>query len=295
MSAQNKKNVLFIINPKAGTRPKNHIPKKIKAYFDIDKFAFSIKMTTHKGHASRMAHEATDKYDLIVACGGDGTVNEVAKAVIGTSAVLGIIPLGSGNGLARELGLSMSIRKSLEIIQNGRIKMIDVGRVNDLYFINSFSLGLTNDIAITFDKLGIRGLLGYSISLCKHLFNNKFTELQIENEGVTQKLKVRTFDIFNIAQFGYNFKFLPWVTPFDGQLHLLSFYQLNWFSAMGMLLKIKLGKTVLYKHSLRLAFDKITIRHSEDFAQIDGDCIRLEGSTLSVQCLPQKLAVIVPF
>ena len=102
-----KQQILFIINPISGVYKKEHIPEKIAKYIDYTKYDFTIRTTQYAGHATEIARDAVlEGFKTIVAVGGDGSINEVANALIGTDAVLGIIPYGSGNGLALHLGMT---------------------------------------------------------------------------------------------------------------------------------------------------------------------------------------------
>ena len=108
-----KKKIIFIMNPISGTASKAGIPKLIERYLDTNKFDYEIKLTEYAGHAAELAAEAKDNHtDIVVAVGGDGTVNEVARAIVQSSTALGIIPCGSGNGLARHLLLPLNLAKS---------------------------------------------------------------------------------------------------------------------------------------------------------------------------------------
>lgn len=109
-----KKKIVFIMNPISGTSSKAAIPSLIESTLNKELFEYEIRMTERAGHASEIATEAKDNHvDIVVAVGGDGTINEVARSIVHSDTALGIIPCGSGNGLARHLLIPMNLRKAL--------------------------------------------------------------------------------------------------------------------------------------------------------------------------------------
>ncbi len=126
--------ILIIINPKAGTDKVKNIQDKVSKVTYSSQFQFEIVFTTYRGHAKQLAQEAVkNDYHSVVAVGGDGTVNEIATALVHTNVQLGIIPLGSGNGLARSLQIPLDIGKALKIIVDDHSILIDSGIVNDQF------------------------------------------------------------------------------------------------------------------------------------------------------------------
>ena len=113
--------LLAIVNPISGRTSKKAIQESILRYIDTEKYDISIEITQYPGHATSLASEAVaDGINVVVAVGGDGTVNEVARALVGTETVLGIVPCGSGNGLARHLQIPMNTRKAIDVLNKGR-------------------------------------------------------------------------------------------------------------------------------------------------------------------------------
>ena len=138
-----KKKAVFIINLKSGTSDKAAIPDIIAETIDRDKFDYEIAVTQYAGHATEIASKAKDDgVDIAVAVGGDGTVNEVARGIVHSQTALGIIPCGSGNGLARHLLLPINTRKAIEIINKCEIRDLDYGIINDYPFFCTCGMGL---------------------------------------------------------------------------------------------------------------------------------------------------------
>mgnify|MGYP001020936905 CR=1 FL=1 len=126
-----KAKILFIVNPKSGVGRKDSIPELIDKYIDKDLFDYQIANTEYAGHATELAQQAAqEKIDIVAAIGGDGTVNEVGKALVNTDTAIAIIPTGSGNGLARHLAIPVNVKKSLQILNLACIHELDYGMIN---------------------------------------------------------------------------------------------------------------------------------------------------------------------
>ncbi|MDB5149732.1 MAG: diacylglycerol kinase, partial [Mucilaginibacter sp.] len=136
-----ERKALFIINPISGGKKKDDVPELIKKYLDAAKFEAVIVCSDGPAHARQIAMEAANKFDLIVAVGGDGTVNEVASAIVGTDTILGIIPYGSGNGLARFLGIPMNAPEAIQALNTSRVEIIDSATLNGRPFFNMAGMG----------------------------------------------------------------------------------------------------------------------------------------------------------
>ena len=157
-----KKKILFIINPISGIDNKKNIVSAIDKYLDKGKFDHSVVYTEYAGHATTLALEAAESgVDIIVAVGGDGTINEVARSVVQTSAALGIIPCGSGNGLARHLHIPMNMKRNIEIINACNISNLDYGKINDKPFFCTCGVGFDAFVSKKFAEGGKRGFLSY--------------------------------------------------------------------------------------------------------------------------------------
>lgn len=131
----NKKKIAFIINPISGTQGKEHILKWLDEKLDKNRYMPEVIYTEWAGHAVEIAsRKAKEEVFAVVAIGGDGTINEIARSLVHTKTALGIIPCGSGNGLARHLQIPMEAKKAIDIINEGLIDIIDYGKINDVPF-----------------------------------------------------------------------------------------------------------------------------------------------------------------
>src|SRR5574344_41087 len=157
-----KKKIIFIVNLNSGTQGKKNNIKIIRERIAKKTMNYVIVETKHAGHAVDLAKEAADNgADVVVAIGGDGTVNEIARSLIHTNTTLGIIPCGSGNGLARHLGIPMEIKGAVDIINNGETVCIDYGKINSRLFFCTCGVGFDAFVSLKFADSKKRGLLTY--------------------------------------------------------------------------------------------------------------------------------------
>ena len=217
-----KRRITFIMNPISGTASKAGIPKLIDDTIDKDLFDFDIRMTERAGHASELAAEARDAgVDAVVAVGGDGTVNEVARSLVHSQTALGIIPCGSGNGLARHLMLPMNVRKSIEIINRFEIHDLDYGLINDIPFFCTCGMGFDAFISMKFAMSGKRGPITYAENVLKEGLSYKPETYQIEDETGTKRYKAFLVSCANASQYGNNAYIAPQASMSDGLLDVI--------------------------------------------------------------------------
>ena len=157
-----KKKISFIINPISGTQGKEQVLKWIDERLDKEKYAQEVVYTERAGHAVEIASQkAREGVHEVVAIGGDGTNNEIARSLVHTQTALGIIPCGSGNGLARHLQIPMEPKKAIDIINEGLIDVIDYGKINEVPFFCTCGVGFDAFVSLKFSKAGRRGPLTY--------------------------------------------------------------------------------------------------------------------------------------
>ena len=169
---EEKKRIVFILNPISGTHSKKEIPGLIDKLLDKEQFDYELRLTEYAGHAAEIAKEsAAEGIDVVVAIGGDGTVNEVARSLVHTETALGIIPCGSGNGLARHLCLPLDIKSAIQIINACRIDDFDYGVINGLPFFCTCGMGFDAFISLKFAEAGKRGPITYVENVLKEGLN----------------------------------------------------------------------------------------------------------------------------
>ena len=184
------KRIVFIMNPISGTQNKAGIPELIEKTIDHDQFSYELRMTEYAGHASEIAREAMEQgVDIVVAIGGDGTVNEVARAIVHSQTALGIIPCGSGNGLARHLLLPMNLKKSIEIINSCEIHELDYGIINGHPFFCTCGMGFDAFVSHKFAEAGKRGPITYVENVLREGLKYKPETYEIQDETGTTRAK----------------------------------------------------------------------------------------------------------
>ena len=217
-----KKSIIFIMNPISGTTSKTRIPDIIKEHLDHEKFDYEIRLTEYAGHASEIAREAKEKgTDVVVAVGGDGTVNEVASAIVHSSSALGIIPCGSGNGLARHLLIPMNIKKSIEIINSCEIRDLDYGVINDIPFFCTCGMGFDAFVSQKFAESGKRGPISYAEQILREGLKYEPETYEIEDENSLMKYKAFLISCANASQYGNNAYIAPQASMSDGLMDVI--------------------------------------------------------------------------
>lgn len=291
-----KKHITFIVNPISGTQEKEQIIALINEYLDIDKYTFQIIYTQYAGHAEEIAAQcAEDSHFAVVAVGGDGTVNEVARVLTHTHTALGIIPCGSGNGLARHLQISMQPRKAIEAINEGIIERIDYGTINRRKFFCTCGVGFDAFVSLKFAEAGKRGLNTYIEQSLNASLNYKPETYKLTIDGnETEIYQAFLIACGNAAQYGNNAYIAPKATLTDG---LLDVTILNPFTPLDVpSLALQLFTKTIDQNSHIKTFRCKTInirREKPGVVHYDGDPVMM-GANLKVKIHHAGLHVIVP-
>lgn len=205
----NKFKILFLINPISGVGKKKIIPTYIDKYLNKQKFDYRIAYTQYRQHAHQLALDGKAKYDIIVAIGGDGTVNEVGSALVHSNCALAIIPTGSGNGFAHHLKIPKKIKQAILTINNYHVITVDTGIVNQKVFIGTCGFGFDAHIAKKFDEYHKRGLMSY-VKLIRKEFKTYQPKSYIVTIGNTiKKFNAFMFCVANSSEFGNGFVISP--------------------------------------------------------------------------------------
>ena len=213
-----KKKALFIINPISGGKKKDDVPGQIEKHLDKALFEHTILFTTGVAHAREVATDAVGKYDVVVAVGGDGTVNETASGLVGSNITLGIIPCGSGNGLSRFLGIPMDIEESIQSLNKFQVESIDSAEANGRPFFNIAGLGFDAHIGQVFAGGKKRGFFSYAKSSLAEIINYRSHIYYLTIDGVSYTRKAFILSIANSSQYGNNAHISPKASVQDGSL-----------------------------------------------------------------------------
>lgn len=292
---QVKTNILFVINPISGGKAKLRIPALIDRYLDKEKFNANFLLTEYAGHATEIVEEAiTKNFDIIVAAGGDGTINEVASKVLQHKKILGILPLGSGNGLARFLNIPQNLKDAILLINQLKTDKIDSATFNNKCFFNLAGMGFDAHLSAAFSKDKKRGLAGYLKLSFKEVFTYKDEIYNINIDGIDYQRKAFAVTIANSSQYGNNVYIAPHASVKDGlldvcvikpfsilKLPVLSYILLNGTAETSDMIEIIKGKNI-----------KIS-RAKEGPVHVDGEPLNM-GKEVQVTINPLSLEVIVP-
>lgn len=217
-----KKKILFIMNPISGTASKAAVPSLIDSVLDKELFEYEIRMTERAGHASEIATEAKNNHvDVVVAVGGDGTVNEVARSLVHSDTALGILPCGSGNGLARHLLLPMNLKKCIEVINQCQIRDLDYGVINDHPFFCTCGMGFDAFVSMKFAESGKRGPITYAENILREGLKYKPETYTLEDETGTKQYKAFLISCANASQYGNNAYIAPQASMSDGLMDVV--------------------------------------------------------------------------
>lgn len=217
-----KLKIVFIVNPISGTRQrlKKQLPKAIARYLNHQLFDYTIRFTEYPGHAHDIAQEIVREQsaDVIAVAGGDGSVNEVVGVILHSAIKLGILPFGSGNGLARHLGFPMQTRKMIAILNRMVVRNMDVVRIGDEVAVSNVGVGFDGFVAKLFERLDTRGFWGYALGVLRGAFNFPGFEYQLAYNGHQLQGKAFMITACNSNQHGYNMKLAPRASLNDGKL-----------------------------------------------------------------------------
>ena len=278
--------MLFIVNPISGKKRK----AAIIAY--LEKMGCKVVCTKYAGEAEKIAREATES--VIVAVGGDGTVNEVARGIVGTDKVLGIIPCGSGDGLALHLGISRYYKQAVKTIMNGKKIKIDSGLINGRPFFSVCGTGFDAIVSERFAKSGKRGIMNYIEIGLKTWMEYKPQKHIVEIDGQSFEMDASLITVGNSSQWGNNAKITPRADIEDGYLDMTAVDRVSVLEMPALALELMTG-TLNWNnkvHCYRGREIKI-FRPTPGPAHADGDWFSA-GNDLEIRILPQSLNVIVP-
>ena len=291
----NKRKILALINPISGTLNKDSLPKDIDKIIDYEKFEIEIKYTEHANHAYELSKEAAaNGYYGVLAIGGDGTVNEVASALCDTETALGIIPLGSGNGLARHLRIPLNIDKAISIINENHIENFDYCTANDRKFFCTCGLGFDAQVSSTFAKRGKRGPVGYFQSAISEYIKYRSQTYKITSSNGIITEKAFIIACGNASQYGNNAYITPNADMQDGEIDVTVMLPITPFDTamLGLLLFSKHIDQDVNIISFRTA-DLSIERESEGIMHLDGEPVNMP-KTIEIKCHKGGLKIFVP-
>jgi len=293
-----KTKVHFIINPIAGNG-KNELSKElIQIILNEEAYKITIKYSNYPKHAILLTSESLkENPKIIIACGGDGTINEVASCLVNTAVILGIIPMGSGNGLASNLSIPKNIIKALEIIKKEEILKIDTGTINDKPFFSNMGIAFDAQVISDFEKNENRKLWSYFKSAIRSIklydYSKEF-EIILNNKKDT--INPFLFFVSNSNEMGYSMSLTPKASLQDGLFDVIMVPKLSFFKMIAFTMLFFVKRHYWLKEVIMVKTDAILIKSkdSTDFQfQKDGECIEILNDLLEIKLHKKSLKILV--
>ena len=259
---------------------------------------FEILKSTYSGHALKLTRKAIEeKADAVVACGGDGTINEIARVLVDKQIPLGIIPIGSGNGIAGHFCIPSNLSDATNIIFNGYSTKIDLGFFDEKYFLGNLGFGIESTFIKNYNKKGLHGFFAYCIAFFKAINSFSYPKLKIEWQENKMEVEPLMLLFSNLNQQGYNFTLTPYANSNDGNLDMVYIEKSNIFQVLKFLIFIIQGKEIKSKEVHRLQFSKMKITNLKEESieyEIDGEFFKTHKKSLEIRVFSKKLSLIVP-
>ena len=292
---ESKEKILVVINPISGTAKKDDLPKIIDDVLDKSVFDIEIQFTEGANHAFNISKEAAEKgYYGVIAIGGDGTINEVASALCNTETALGIIPNGSGNGLARHLGIPFDITEALQVINNRKTDRFDYCTANERPFFCTCGLGFDAQVSAKFAKGGKRGPLGYIKSTISEYLKYRSETYKITMDDHIISERAFLIACGNASQYGNNAYIAPNADMQDGKIDVTVILPITPFDTaiLGLLLfskHIDQDTNIISFRSSSLTIE----RERSGIMHLDGDPIMMPEK-IKIDCHHLGLKVFIP-
>lgn len=286
----------FIFNPYSGSNRRNpYLRDRAAAFIQERGLDATVVDTQRPRHATELAARAVaDGCGLVVAIGGDGTMNEVATALVDTSAVFGLIPCGSGNGLGRHVGIRKPGDGAFRTLLDGRPLSIDTGLVNGFAFFNAMGLGFEADIAVRFSRQTRRGLVGYIRVGLPSFFAHRPETVKVRHAGRMAHLEAFTLAVMNSDQYGNDARVAPGAKLDDGQFELISVPRVGFLDACGMLYRLGTDTFDQVKAVTRFGGAEFVIERAQPgWIHTDGEP-RATTARLEITLKPKSLRIMVP-
>lgn len=294
-TTQHKKKIVFIVNPISGFVKRKLNERIIEQHLDKSQYDYQILFTEFPGHAIELSRNAAQNgVDIVVAVGGDGSVNEVTRGILGTDTVLGIIPFGSGNGLAHYLHIPFQVGRAIHVINSGKIREIDTLSVNNKVCVSIAGVGFDALVAKKYEEIKSRGFHSYFKIILQEYIKYKPKKYKLNIDGKKMAVKALFISFANSNQFGYNAYIAPHAEIDDGLIDVciikkIPLAQLIFLANLLFLKKIEKTKYIQIIQGAEIRLK----RKKEKPVNIDGEYFKL-SKKLHIEINPKSLKVIVP-
>lgn len=289
------RNFFFIINP-ASVKGKPQVEKTIRLFFSNRTDRIMINYWRKKNQIPQLIKKAEKEgFNTIVACGGDGTILQIGKVIMHNNMTLGILPLGSGNGIARHFNIPNKLQKALQTLVSGSSEKMDVGQIGEHYFFSNTGFGIEVDFIKAYQKKRIHGIRGYTRAFFKALSQFRYRELTLTCDNKKMLISPFVLMIANTNQQGYGLSLTPNAKTNDGFLNLIGIPEQSRFGLLSIMLKtVFFGLPTLNRKNIQMTgkqFEISTKQPPFNF-QIDGEYYSVAQKKLSISILPKALNII---
>ena len=287
--------IRFIINPTSGPKNKRDVAAQIQLHLDHGKFSHEVVYTERAGHAPELAGEAAQNgCAMVVAVGGDGTVNEVARGLLHTETALAILPRGSGNGLARHLQVPMAVDGALRVLNQSHITTIDTGSINGHPFVTTAGIGFDAYISSVFAGSTKRGLQSYVELVMKEVRNYRHQPVKASINGTLIDTDCFVMAFANAAQYGNNAYIAPEADIQDGLLDVCLVRRLDIIKALNLSYSMLTNQLAHADSAEYFKTTHVQVETQEPMMfHADGEYMG-KASAFDVQIQPLSLKVVTP-
>jgi len=289
--------VLIIINPAAGKGQSKNYIATIKASFESANIDYQIKISNRVGNVTELAiNGVKDGYNEIIAVGGDGTVIEALNGIVGTDTKLGIIPAGTGNDFVRSIGIECDFIAALNVVIEGKYELIDVGEVNNRFFLNVVSFGIDSEVVKIMEKIKrvVTGSAAYYVASIKAISTYKAVKMSITIDGKEYIRKAYLVAIGNGKYFGGGMKITPDANVNSGDFEICIINHISRIGLMRLLSKANTGNHVSENGVEIFKGREITIRAIADHLSVNADGNLIGPAPAKISMFKNKLKVLSP-
>lgn len=289
-----KKKICFIVNPISGVGRHKVVEKLIDQHLNRTLFDYEIVYTKAAKHATELAKLAVaNNFNIVVAVGGDGSVNEVARGLIGSTTAMAIMPAGSGNGFARHMKIPLDLKKAMNIINDAKEASIDTIQLNNETFINVAGVGFDAHIGWEFAKFGKRGFSSYLKVIIREFPKFKAQDYELIINGTSLHKKAFLISFANGSQWGNNAHIAPLADVADGLMDIAILKNFSFWNVISIGYKLFRKTIHLSPHLETIKTKEVLVKQTNTIAHIDGEPIEV-GHSISIKVNPLSLRVIIP-
>lgn len=286
----------FIINPISGKGKHNIDYNYLKTFFVGGDYDLKVAFSEYKKHATSLVKIAIEaNADIVVACGGDGTIHEVATAIVGKDIAFGIIPLGSGNGLASNLSIPKDIEQAVLRIKTGNVLKMDVGSVNGEYFFSNMGFGIDATIIKNYEKSGKHKLASYIKAALNSARQYQAKKMKVSYNDISKEVNPLLLFISNSNEMGYNITLTPKASLTDGLLDYVMIPKISFFKQLTFGLYVLFKQTEKFRKTDYAQASEIKVEIMEqknNGVQLDGEFYEFKTRFFEIKVLKGALKVI---